>query len=699
MAAPLHVLVYGSLDAGVCDVYRFGMHRAALAAHGVELRGLTNYALGVPIDAGDSMDAAFASTEVVLDRSEIDWADVIVFRRFYVTRWSCRDCALVSPSQAELERHRDAVRHQISEPDRLIRPLFTAFDDFPELLRGRAVVYESDDDLLNVKAWNGVSRRIAPEREIIERMVRRADLVTVTTPILAERHRPFNDEIRVIRNAIDASWYDVPAGTPRPPGDPRLLYYAKPNRMRDYDVCRPAVDAVVARHPGARRVWLGALDAPAGGSPAPVIAAVDEVGPYVAGPSAFSRSLAAARPDIGLAPLVGDAFDQAKSELHWLEYTMAGAATVATRIPGGGPFDAIRDGVDGLLAGDRAEWLAALDRLASSPGLREELAGRARERVLADYTVDARAGEWADAYRWAADHAGRAVAGRVHTLGALPLADIEAEARASLDHRRVARVAATEGPARLAALRSERAACWAPADAIDPLVSVIVPVIDEPVALVERAVRSILAGSHARLEVLIATPAGSAADRLAALALADARVRLVPADPPPRIPADAEAARSTWTGRLLEAGMDAASGAWVAPLGPEAEFTVDHIEVLLAVAVEHELEFVYGRAVVDLGSDGQLALGAWPPNPDGVLTGGSELFSRQLAAVARFDPEAWREAESPGWAFWRSLLEAGVRIAGLETTVTRLAPLERDAGTAGDTGDAGDAGDAGDEAA
>jgi hypothetical protein len=66
------------------------------------------------------MDAAFASSEVVFDRSEIDWADVIVFRRFYVTQWSCRECALVSPSQAELERHRDKVGHQISEPDRLI---------------------------------------------------------------------------------------------------------------------------------------------------------------------------------------------------------------------------------------------------------------------------------------------------------------------------------------------------------------------------------------------------------------------------------------------------------------------------------------------------------------------------------------------------------------------------------------------------
>ena len=72
-----------------------------------------------------------------------------------------------------------------------------------------------------------------------------------------------------------------------------------------------------------------------------------------------------------------------------------------------GPYDAIRDGTDGLLASSRGEWLEALTRLAASSTLREELAGHARERVLAEYTVDQRADEWADAYRWAADHAGR----------------------------------------------------------------------------------------------------------------------------------------------------------------------------------------------------------------------------------------------------------------------------------------------------
>jgi hypothetical protein len=674
MTEPLHVLVYGSLDDGACPVYRFGMHREALAGHGVELRGFTDYSVGVPEEALASPEAAFASRDLVLDRTAIDWADVIVFRRFYATLWTCRDCALVTGDGSEADRHAARVRHRIAPPDRLIRPLFTAFEQHPEVLRGRAVVYESDDDLLNVQTWNGVARRIAPEREIIERMVRRADLVTVTTPLLAERHRPYNDAVRVVRNAVEPAWYAVDGAAPAPPGDPRLLYYAKPNRMRDYEVCRPAVDALAASVPGVRRVWLGALDAPAGGSPAPVIAAVDEVGPFVEGPAAFAASLAAARPHIGLAPLVGDEFDQAKSELHWLEYSMAGAATVATRIPGGGPFDVIRDGVDGLLASTAADWLAHLRRLASSSALREELAGRARERVLAEYTVAARAAEWADAYRWAADHAGRALAGRVHALGALDGVALVREARASREHRQRSREAAEAAPGRLAALRGERAACWPPADASDRLVSVLVPVLDEPLPLVRRAVRAVLASSHTHLEVLLAAPAGPGSDRLAPVAASDPRVRVLPV-PLAALPGNPELASRAGTGAVLAAALAAARGSWIAPMGPEGEVDSDAIGTLLAVAVEHELELVYGQARFEAPDGSDLLVGAWPPHPDRVLTTGTELFSARLRDVATYDPDAWRDAETSGWALWRTLLEAGVRVAGIEVPVVRLTLL------------------------
>ncbi len=674
----LHVLVYGLFTNGACNVYRFGILERALAAHGVELRSFSGGRLAVPVRDARTPERMYASQELTLDRSELDWADVIVFRRFYSTTWTCIDCAFVSHDPKRARRHRMDVRHMVLEPDRLVRPLYSALEAYPELLRGRAMVYETDDDLLNIQPWNGMRNRTQPEEDLIKRMLGRADLVTVSTPALRARLQGYNGEIRVLRNAVDPSWYTPPPESAPAVGSPRLLYYGSPARFRDYEVCQPAVDEVVRATPGARRVWLGALNARAGGGAARVLAAVDEAGPFIDDPRLFAGELTAARPDIGLAPLVGDSFDQAKSELHWLEYSMAGAATVATRIAGGGPYDPIRDGVDGLLVGTHDEWLHALRQLAASPAMREDLASAARERVVAEYTVDVRAAEWADAYRWAAEHAGRGVAGRVHGLGPLAAPEVQREGRASLAARAQRRDALAAAPGALAAVRAGRPSCGSGIGEAPSLVTVVLPIVDEVPAAVERALRSVLTGSHQALDVLLIADAAWPHDLDAlvqAVAPGDGRVRTLPREVPGSRGAAADAARAARLGGLVAGGVAAAKGDWIAPLAADAEFRPDHVAVLLGIAQQHELEFVYGQAQVAL-PEGEVVLGAWPPTADEVLTFATELFALPLARVVPLVPDAWRDAETTGWAFWRSLLETGARMAGISYVVTRLSPLD-----------------------
>jgi glycosyltransferase involved in cell wall biosynthesis len=229
-------------------------------------------------------------------------------------------------------------------------------------------------------------------------MLRRADLVTVSTPPLQKVAGRYNDSVRLIRNAVEPAWYPDPTGVPDRDGGPRLLFYGVPLRLRDYAVCRDAVDELARSLPGTRRVWMGGDD--------PAVRDVsDEIVGYVRGAPAFARALVEARPDVGLAPIADEPFNRARSELHWLEYAMAGAPTVASRLMGGGPYEVIRDGEDGLLARNKSEWRAAIKSLAQSPARRLEIAGRARERVLAEYRAADRAIDWAEAYRWAAEHA------------------------------------------------------------------------------------------------------------------------------------------------------------------------------------------------------------------------------------------------------------------------------------------------------
>ncbi len=406
MTAPLRVLVMGDTAVGnVCDTYRTAMYVPYLAELGVEVRyAIASFVSEAAADL-DEVARQVRGGPGHFDRSDIEWADVVVFRRSYVTHFLCLGCGFGSIEPAAARQHGRESGHEVQiGSDWLMRPLFDRIESDPAFLGGRAIVYETDDDLLNIGPSNGMHRILRHELDLLERMVRLADLVTVSTTVLRSRLAPMNPEIRVLRNAVDPEWYGEPGGA-QLPGEPRILYYGTVGRVRDYAICREAVDATVRAHPGARRIWLGVSELASHRAQLEGIA--DEVRPYVIGVPAFARALREARPDIGLAPVVGQAYDQARSELHWLDYSMAGAATVASRVREDGPYRVIRDGVDGLLVRSGAEWRRALGRLAASRDLREEMAGRARERVLDEYHVRRRAAEWADAYRWAADHAGR----------------------------------------------------------------------------------------------------------------------------------------------------------------------------------------------------------------------------------------------------------------------------------------------------
>lgn len=399
----LHVLVYGSLDAGVTDSLRVGCFVAPLAQLGVEVRSWQSFADDLLSGASPSVDSIPPSGDILRDSglSALAWADVVVFRRWRSTHLVCTECEAAFARMPDLTTHVRSSGHLTLVPDPLLGPIVELLALHPELLGDRAVLYDTDDDVLDYPEWTGLGHAARREKDLILRILAIADVVTAATRVLAERMTPHtHGVVRVIRNAVDPAWYGSGPAEDLA-GDPRVVYHGVPVRLRDYQVARPAVDRVAAEVTAMRRVWLGAAHEPR------VVAYVDEVRPWVDGLAAFGAALVAARPDIGLAPLLDEPFNRAKSELHWLEYAMAGAPTVATAFSGPGPYDVIRDGEDGLLARTTADWEGALRALAGSRELRAEIAGRARERVLADYTVAGRSTEWADAYRWAASAGGR----------------------------------------------------------------------------------------------------------------------------------------------------------------------------------------------------------------------------------------------------------------------------------------------------
>ena len=100
--------------------------------------------------------------------------------------------------------------------------------------------------------------------------------------------------------------------------------------------------------------------------------------------------------DIGIAPLEDHPFNTAKSELKWVEYSLLGVPTVASKV---GPFKrTIRHDKDGKLCGSPKAWEYALEELIESPELRNSLAAEAHARVRTNYDADKQAHRWLEVY-------------------------------------------------------------------------------------------------------------------------------------------------------------------------------------------------------------------------------------------------------------------------------------------------------------
>jgi glycosyltransferase involved in cell wall biosynthesis len=102
---------------------------------------------------------------------------------------------------------------------------------------------------------------------------------------------------------------------------------------------------------------------------------------------AFVRGL-----DIGMAPLLDDAFNRSRSDVKFLEYACHGVAPVVQRLV---PYlDSVRDGDNGLLASSPEELVRAVETLARDHTLRERIGRGAYASVattrLQSQHVDAR---------------------------------------------------------------------------------------------------------------------------------------------------------------------------------------------------------------------------------------------------------------------------------------------------------------------
>jgi glycosyltransferase involved in cell wall biosynthesis len=210
--------------------------------------------------------------------------------------------------------------------------------------------------------------------------LRLADRVVAISPVvsltLAKGYAC--DSAQVIGNGIDSHWF-VPPQLPRPARDRlRLLFVGKPSHRKGADLLLPILAAAGPQFElsftGTQSSLPGWADAPA-----ELRGRVRALGTLTM--EAVREAYQAA--DILLFPTRSEGFGYATVE------AMACGLPVVAGAAGATPL-LIEHGVSGLLCppGEVAAFAAALRLLADDPGLRARLGVAARDRVLAEFSLD-----------------------------------------------------------------------------------------------------------------------------------------------------------------------------------------------------------------------------------------------------------------------------------------------------------------------
>ncbi len=266
-------------------------------------------------------------------------------------------------------------------------PMSESLRDFCESFRaqGGKIVFDLDDLIHDMDAYSqsesfrehpGFASDFNVLSTRTRQMIETADMVTVTTPALAESLSDMGKPVEVVPNSISSGLIERFANpsAPRSDGDRVRICYLSgtATHSEDFAQCGAAIAHVLERHSQAELHIVGKLDV-RGAAGMEISAVRHDVMSYEA-MHEFLDGM-----DINLAPLAPTYFNDCKSELKIFEAALHRVPTVASTTRS--YAEAIQDGHNGLLARTPQDWEMALDRLIGDTALRRRLGCAAFDEI------------------------------------------------------------------------------------------------------------------------------------------------------------------------------------------------------------------------------------------------------------------------------------------------------------------------------
>jgi GT2 family glycosyltransferase/glycosyltransferase involved in cell wall biosynthesis len=267
-------------------------------------------------------------------------------------------------------------------------------------LTGAKLVYDLDDDLLNIPPTHPDAAALRPRAAIVRRMLEAADSVWLSTQSLKQSLSTIRPDAIVIENRLDERIWTEPS-IPNPFRDEpvRILCMGTSTHDRDFALIEPALGRLKREYRD--RIVIDIIGMTNQDSLADGLTRIGP--PAQAGRSypGFVDWLVTAQPrwHIGLVPLLDTAFNRSKSSIKTMDYAAMGLMVLASDVPV--YQGSLADGPAGqLVANTPNAWYAALDWFIRDQAARRSAAAGARAAFLSTATLashaDQRHAVWAD---------------------------------------------------------------------------------------------------------------------------------------------------------------------------------------------------------------------------------------------------------------------------------------------------------------
>jgi glycosyltransferase involved in cell wall biosynthesis len=201
----------------------------------------------------------------------------------------------------------------------------------------------------------------------------------------------------------------------------------------------------------------------------------------------------------------------------------------------------------------------------------------------------------------------------------------------------------------------------------EPLVSVLIPTYNRRELLTERSLPSVLRQTYQNLEIIIVGDHCIDDTEEKIKEFTDKRIKFYNLSERVKYPDNPYYKWMVGGSVPANEAIRLSSGEWIAPLDDDDEFSDDHIEILLKLAIKNDYEVIYGKVEMEIEPNIWKDLGSYPLQINNISRM-SALYSSKLKFI-KYDINCWKYREPSDWNMWRRMEEAGAKIGFIDKIV------------------------------